>query len=510
MTASRRSRRTPPLSAPEERLRALGLDSSPALPPPRDHAPRPAPAPAVVLPRPPYAVDGSDSPYLPEGRASVGSGHWSSPSPPGPLWNGTAGPPDEAVLLPEDPLDPETAPTVRITPDALAVPPVTEAPAARRVPPDTAPPDAASSDTAPENHRNGPSPWTSELTGPDAVFATALGEGVPEQRHREGPREEHSTSWDPGGATEPGAHASGGRSGVVTPSVPAPSTAHAPTPGPDVPSAPEGSLGAPAAPGSAETPEPPPDEDAGGRHQRGAAAVRPPSGYTELTPEAPDSVLDRVAERWGARSSLSRRAVVTLLVLGLLAVAGALLVVRDRPEEVVVTELASQASPAGRDGAEQPGSGDDDAGSGAAEEPGADVVVHVGGEVVRPGLYTMPGGSRVADAVEEAGGPLPEADLDLVNLARPLTDGERVLVGVPQPDGASGEGPEGGGPLVNLNLAGQSELETLPGIGQKKAQQILAHRESLGGTFGSTEDLLGVDGIAEKTFRSLEPHVTVG
>ncbi|QVJ03335.1 ComEA family DNA-binding protein [Nocardiopsis eucommiae] len=229
-----------------------------------------------------------------------------------------------------------------------------------------------------------------------------------------------------------------------------------------------------------------------------------------MTPEAPDSVLDRVAERWGARSSLSRRAVVALLVLGVLAVAGALLVVRDRPEEVVVTELASQASPAGRDGAEQPGSGDDDAGSGAAEEPGADVVVHVGGEVVRPGLYTMPGGSRVADAVEEAGGPLPEADLDLVNLARPLTDGERVLVGVPQPDGASGEGPEGGGPLVNLNLAGQSELETLPGIGQKKAQQILAHRESLGGTFGSTEDLLGVDGIAEKTFRSLEPHVTVG
>lgn len=260
-----------------------------------------------------------------------------------------------------------------------------------------------------------------------------------------------------------------------------------------------------------------PEGPSGGRHRRRPEAVRPPSGYTELDPEAPGAVLDRVAERWGPQTSLSRRAVVALLVLGLLAVAGAFLVLRERPGEVTVPELVNQSATAGQDPGDQVSTVPDGAGQAPGGEgggpdaaPSGDVVVHVGGEVAEPGIYTMPAGSRVADAVEEAGGPLPDADLDLVNLARTLTDGERILVGVPQAEGETGAGPEGSGSLVNLNQAGQAELETLPGIGEKKAQKIIRHRESLGGSFSSVEDLLGVDGIAEKTFSSLEPLVTVG
>ncbi|MGW5875653.1 helix-hairpin-helix domain-containing protein [Nocardiopsis terrae] len=262
-----------------------------------------------------------------------------------------------------------------------------------------------------------------------------------------------------------------------------------------------------------------PEEGSGERHRRAREPARPPSGYTELDPEAAVPLLERVARGWGARASLSRRSVVTLLVLGLLAAAVAFWALRERPEEVTVPELVTRSAPAdqstdgpadegegaGRPAPSGPGTGGDTGG-----DTGGEVVVHVGGEVAEPGLYTLPSGSRVADAVQEAGGPLPDADLDLVNLARSLTDGERILVGVPQPEGGPGGGPAGAGPPVNLNLAGQNDLETLPGIGEKRAQQILTHRESLGGSFSSVEDLLGVDGIGEKTFRTLEPHVTVG
>ncbi|MEU3016757.1 helix-hairpin-helix domain-containing protein [Nocardiopsis sp. NPDC007018] len=239
--------------------------------------------------------------------------------------------------------------------------------------------------------------------------------------------------------------------------------------------------------------------------------VRPPSGYTELAPESAVSALERVAASWGSRTALSRRAVAALAVLCALAVVSALLFLRERPAEVTVSAPEGGGAPAGGSAPPSPADGAEAVPVPDGEAvPEGDVVVHVGGEVAEPGLYTMPGGSRVADAVEEAGGALPDADLDLVNLARPLTDGERVLVGVPPPEGEAQAGVGGGPAPVDLNRADQSALETLPGIGEKKARQILAHREALGGSFGSVEDLLGVDGIAEKTFRTLEPHVTVG
>ena len=232
------------------------------------------------------------------------------------------------------------------------------------------------------------------------------------------------------------------------------------------------------------------------------------AGYTELEPDEPTTVLERVARGWGAETALSRRSVAVLLVLGLLAIVTAFLMLRERPQEVsapeVITQAAADDSPVPASGApvvDTPGD---------QTEPEGEVVVHVGGEVAEPGLYTMPAGSRVADAVEEAGGALADTDLDLLNLARTLTDGERILVGVPEED-AQGQGASGGeGAPVNISTADEAALRTLPGIGEKKARQVLAHREALGGSFSSVEDLLGVDGIGDKTLENLRPHVTVG
>lgn len=241
------------------------------------------------------------------------------------------------------------------------------------------------------------------------------------------------------------------------------------------------------------------------------SADRPPDvspdrslpGYTELLPDEPGSLLDRLTRGRFGELAPPRRSVTVLLVLGAVAVLIAFLTLRETPREVPELEPVSQASAEELEAVSEGGS------PSTAPEPEGEVVVHVGGEVAEPGLYTMPAGSRVADAVEEAGGARADTDLDLLNLARPLADGERILVGVEEEhtvDGASGEA---GGP-IDINRAGETELRTLPGIGEKRARQILAHREALGGSFGSVDDLLGVEGIAERTLENLRPHVTAG
>ncbi|GAA2625467.1 hypothetical protein GCM10010399_66120 [Dactylosporangium fulvum] len=138
------------------------------------------------------------------------------------------------------------------------------------------------------------------------------------------------------------------------------------------------------------------------------------------------------------------------------------------------------------------------------------LVVSVTGKVNRPGLVRLPAGSRVADAIEAAGGALPGADLTGLNLARKLVDGEMVAVGVPQPPGAAAPAAgTGAGPgLVNLNTASTTELQTLPGIGEVLAQRIVEYRDAHGG-FRAVADLRKVEGIGDAKFQQLKDRVTV-
>jgi competence protein ComEA len=167
----------------------------------------------------------------------------------------------------------------------------------------------------------------------------------------------------------------------------------------------------------------------------------------------------------------------------------------DRPLEV-----SARADPTGAPAAE-----------GGAEDDGR-VVVDVAGQVRRPGIVTLPAGSRVHEAIERAGGIKGALDQPTLNLARVLVDGEQILVGVDPPAAAvAGPGTGGtGGPgvAVNLNTATLEELDALPGVGPVTAQAILDWRTE-NGRFTSVDDLLDVAGIGEKTLEDLRDRVSV-
>lgn len=148
---------------------------------------------------------------------------------------------------------------------------------------------------------------------------------------------------------------------------------------------------------------------------------------------------------------------------------------------------------------------------------GERVTVHVAGAVTKPGVYELAAGTRVIDAVEAAGGGAPDADLNRLNLAAKVTDGQKVLVqrvgeasAAPAPGTPDGGGSEGADPsgLLDLNTATQAQLEALPGIGPTLAEAIIAERERRGG-FRSVNELRDVRGIGDKRFADLKSKVTV-
>jgi competence protein ComEA len=136
----------------------------------------------------------------------------------------------------------------------------------------------------------------------------------------------------------------------------------------------------------------------------------------------------------------------------------------------------------------------------------ADIVVSVVGRVAHPGLVTVPEGARVAEALQAAGGVLPDVDLNALNLARRLSDGEQLAVGIPPPlaDPASPTPPG----KVDLNSAALSQLDTLPGVGSVTAQRILEWRTKHG-HFTSIDQLREVEGIGPARFNQLKNLVTV-
>ena len=135
----------------------------------------------------------------------------------------------------------------------------------------------------------------------------------------------------------------------------------------------------------------------------------------------------------------------------------------------------------------------------ASASPSGELVIDVVGKVKRPGIVTLPAGSRVHDAVAEAGGVRGKVDTSTLNMARVLTDGEQILVGLePVASGAATGGTSAAGARISLGTATLEQLDTLPGIGPVTAQAILDHR-SEHGPFTSVDDLLDVKGIGDAT-----------
>ena len=164
----------------------------------------------------------------------------------------------------------------------------------------------------------------------------------------------------------------------------------------------------------------------------------------------------------------------------------------------------------------------------------AAILVHVDGAVQRPGVYELPPGSRLGEAVEAAGGLRLGANSQVVNLAAKLKDGDKVVIpleGTPAVNLLPGDGEEKGGKgltgnnqnqepsgndsspaetlrPVNINTATLDELQTLPGIGPTRAEQIVVYREANGG-FDSIEELIDVPGIGQVTYNNLKEWITV-
>jgi competence protein ComEA len=224
----------------------------------------------------------------------------------------------------------------------------------------------------------------------------------------------------------------------------------------------------------------------------GVATPDPERVPTERRELVPAAVLDRLPLALQSRLPLTwAHAVPLVLLVSAALLVSAWWIARSGPQgELIPTAAGPETSPVV-----------------ATPTAVAEVVVHVAGRVRTPGLYRLPEGSRVFDALEAAGGARPGVDLSTVNLARILVDGEQILVGMTPRSGTTG-GSGSGSSLVNLNSADQALLETLPGVGPVTAGAILEFREQ-NGPFNSVDDLLDVSGIGEKTLEQLRPFVTV-
>ena len=214
-----------------------------------------------------------------------------------------------------------------------------------------------------------------------------------------------------------------------------------------------------------------------------------------------------------------------VVAVGVLVVVGLAFLRSSSPAAQLVLPRAEPGSaPVDRsDGAAAAAGGSAGAGPAATppSTPPLTVTVHVVGQVASPGVYAVSAGGRVADAVVAAGGTSTEADLEQVNLAARVSDGERVLVpkkGEPPPPVVAGAPPAGGagagggkgvtaGP-VDLNTATAEQLEALPGVGPATSKAILSYRASHG-RFRSVTELLEVPGIGPAKLETLRPLVRV-
>jgi competence protein ComEA len=193
--------------------------------------------------------------------------------------------------------------------------------------------------------------------------------------------------------------------------------------------------------------------------------------------------------------ALSRGEIAGLMVVLVAVLGGAgLWYARSLPKPVTIAESGPGAAPPPVSPTSSP----------------ALLIVDVAGAVRKPGVYEFGEGERVVDAIERAGGPMPKADLSLLNLAAMLVDGTQILVPKigPAVAGVPGAAPGPSSGLVNINSASATELETLSGIGEVLAATIVEYRDQ-NGPFASVDDLLDVSGIGPATLEEIRDQVTV-
>ena len=213
---------------------------------------------------------------------------------------------------------------------------------------------------------------------------------------------------------------------------------------------------------------------------------------------------------------LSRGELVGLIVVVVALLAGVgLWYTRSLPRPVEVATTAGSAAPVPQIsfGASPSGAPAVAVASGSSVSAAPTLIVDVAGAVRKPGVFEFAPGDRVIDAVRRAGGALDKADLTLLNLAAPLTDGQQILVpkkgaapsGVAVPGTVPGSS---GGALVNINTADEPTLETLNGVGPVLAAAIIQYRTEHG-PFASIDQLDEVSGIGPATLEDLRSQVTV-
>jgi len=188
-----------------------------------------------------------------------------------------------------------------------------------------------------------------------------------------------------------------------------------------------------------------------------------------------------------------------VVLLGALIVLAGLLFLGRQTRDLELTGLSKPAA------AEEEFSTEAD----PMEESEGQVVVHIAGEVFEPGVYALRAGARVVEAIQAAGGETNFADVERLNLARQLVDGEQICVpsildtaeNAVEETGSAADG------KVNINKADEATLESLTGIGPVKAQAIVEYRKAH--PFSSIEEITSVSGIGEKTLEKIRDQITI-